>query len=121
MKRNFIVFSCLLILLNVTGCQSVEKKPKITHRDNAILLKMANPSYPKTLNGKRPHGYVQMRFDVNEFGQPINIEVVKSVPKAVFDKAAIDALSRWQYAPKIINSIPVIATGYSVQLDFKVS
>ncbi|MGA4607244.1 energy transducer TonB [Pseudoalteromonas maricaloris] len=111
MKYSIVVSLAIVLLM---GCAS---KP-LPDRANAALQETANPTYPAYAARNRIEGYVQMSFDISESGKPINIQVLKSVPEQVFDKAAIKALSNWKYAPKVENGVAVIQKDLKVQLDF---
>lgn len=97
------------------GCSSTPQP----ERPHAVLQETANPTYPIHAVRNRIEGYVQMSFDINENGEPVNIHVLKSVPEHIFDKAAIKALSNWKYAPKAENGVAVMQKNLQVQLDFK--
>lgn len=74
--------------------------------------------YPITAAKQDIEGFVQLTFDINAEGTPVNIEVIKSEPEGIFDEAAICSLSKWTYAPKIENGVAVTQTGMKVQLDW---
>lgn len=112
MKHSILV---LISLVLVMGCTSTA----LSERPDAALQETANPTYPIDAARNRIEGYVRMSFDISESGEPVNIKVIKSVPEQVFDKAAIKALSKWKYAPKVVNGVAVIQKGLKVQLDFK--
>ncbi|WP_286272242.1 energy transducer TonB [Thalassotalea hakodatensis] len=78
----------------------------------------SNPRYPREALQRGLEGWVRLAFDINKIGEVINIQVVDSQPKRVFDKAAKQALKRWKYKAKSIDGKPIIQTGFTVQLDF---
>ncbi|MGS0535176.1 energy transducer TonB [Pseudoalteromonas sp. SaAl2] len=47
-----------------------------------------------------PEGWVELKFDIDKNGDPVNIIVVDSDSGDTFDKEAIRALSKWKYKPK---------------------
>ncbi|MDC2891234.1 energy transducer TonB [Psychrosphaera algicola] len=104
-------------LFLIIGCSSTP----LPDRASARLQETANPTFPSDAARNGIEGFVQMSFDLSTDGEPTNIKVVKSVPKLIFDKAAIRALSKWRYAPKIVNGKAVMQKGLTVQLDFKLS
>ena len=69
-------------------------------------------------NSSAKSGYVQLQFDVDTKGSPENIQVIESQPEGLFDDAAVIALSKWKYNPKITDGKPVKQLGLKVQLDF---
>jgi protein TonB len=62
-----------------------------------------------------------LAFDINTIGQVVNISVVDSLPKRVFDKAAKQALKKWKYKAKLVDGKAVAQHNFSVQLDFNMS
>ena len=45
-------------------------------------------------------------------------EPVKAEPVKTFDKAAIRSLSKWRYAPKVVNGIAVVDEDLEMTIDF---
>lgn len=78
-----------------------------------------NPAYPHDAQVKGIEGYVTMRFDISELGRPINVEVVKSNPRGIFERQARKALRKWKYNPKIVDEKAVIQANQSVTLSFE--
>jgi TonB family protein len=66
-----------------------------------------------------PEGWVELKFDIDENGDPVNIIVVDSDSGDTFDKEAIRALSKWKYKPKVVDGKAVAQRGLKVRLDFK--
>ena len=62
---------------------------------------------------------VQLSFDIDKQGKPINIKVLKTNHDGFRDQAKKD-LSKWKYKPKMVNGLAVIQTGLTVQLDYKI-
>lgn len=77
------------------------------------------PQYPVTAARDGIEGWVQLAFDVNELGGVINIRIIDSYPKRIFDKAARKALRKWKYQPKMDEGKAMIQKDMVVQLDFK--
>jgi protein TonB len=45
--------------------------------------------------------------------------VTASDPRSVFDDAALQAVRKWRYNPKIENGAPVERPGVTVRIDFE--
>ncbi len=73
------------------------------------------PKYPIQAAKDGVEGAVLLKFDVDSHGMTKNIRVVAAEPENVFDKAAMDALAKWQYGSK--NNMA--KSGLVVQLDFR--
>lgn len=65
-------------------------------------------------------GYVVMRYSLNGDGHPIEIEVVESSPKGIFEAEAVRALSRWRYKVAVDeHNQPLKKEHLKVRLDFE--
>ncbi|MDX2143418.1 MAG: TonB family protein [Rhodospirillaceae bacterium] len=73
----------------------------------AVPLVRIPPDYPLGAQMRGIEGWVMLAFTINEIGRVENATVVEAEPKGVFDTAAINALLRWRYKPKIENGRPV--------------
>jgi len=64
-------------------------------------------------------GAVRLTFDLRADGHVGNLRVLDSTPAAIFDKAALDAVSRWTYHARTLDGRPVPQPGNVVVLRFK--
>jgi protein TonB len=78
-----------------------------------------DPAYPPQAFREGVEGWVDVEFTVTERGTTRDIEVVGAEPRAVFDDAAIAAVTNWSYRPRVVNGQPV-AQRLSVTLRFNV-
>jgi len=76
-----------------------------------------NPMYPPRAKRMGIQGYVKVLISVDEEGEVEDIEVIESKPEGVFDKTVIRAIRRWQFKPKVVNSIAVKQEG-EMRLNF---
>ena len=91
-----------------------------TNHDARPIVRIS-PKYPIIASQKGVEGWVKLAFDINKLGEVVNIRVVDSNPKRVFDKAAKQALKRWKYKAKSVNGTTVYQSNQSVQLDFNMT
>ena len=75
-----------------------------TDRDVVPLIRI-EPEYPMRARQRGIEGWVQVRFNVNKAGSVTDALVVASSPPKTFDRAAIQAVLRWKYNPKIRNGV----------------
>ena len=61
------------------------------------------PSYPSRALQRGLEGFVELSFTVNRFGSVIDAVVINAVPEGVFNRAALQAISRWKYSPAMNN------------------
>ena len=81
--------------------------PAVQPPTPAVLIRSVNPRYPTTAQRARTEGYVVVRFTVTAEGRTSNIQVTDAQPRHVFDRAAIDAVSRWEFTPATRDGKPV--------------
>ena len=77
-----------------------------------------NPQYPPRAAERGTEGWVELRFTISASGTVQDAEVMKSHPGHVFDRAALRAVRRWKYNPKIKDGNPVVRHGITVRLEF---
>jgi TonB family protein len=63
------------------------------------ILSKAKPDYPRRAYLMDIEGWVKLQYQVDETGKPINISVLNSEPKNIFNKAGIKAINRSRFAP----------------------
>ncbi|WP_158589036.1 TonB family protein [Alginatibacterium sediminis] len=82
----------------------------------AIPVSRVEPSYPRNARRRKIEGYVLLEFNVSNHGITQNIQVLDSSPKNIFDKAAVEAVSKWKYkSSSSIQNFPA----QQVRLAFK--
>jgi protein TonB len=86
-------------------------------RDVVPLVRI-NPDYPQRALSRGLEGWVQVQFTISETGAVIDPVVVDSSPKGIFDDAAIKAISRWRYNPKIEGAVAVQRVGVQTIIRF---
>jgi TonB family protein len=75
------------------------------------------PVYPKDAQRAGTEGWVQVEFTISPDGNTQDLQVLDSAPKQVFDKAALDSVSKWRFEPIRKNGAPV-AQRAVLQLKF---
>jgi TonB family protein len=61
------------------------------------------PQYPVRARERGTEGWVDIEFTVNKDGTTRDASVKAAEPEGVFNRAALDAVSRWRYEPRIVN------------------
>ncbi len=64
------------------------------------------PRYPYRAKRKKTEGWVKVSFIITEQGRVHNAVVIDAQPKGVFDKAALQAILKWKFKPRITNGKP---------------
>ncbi|MFC4310029.1 TonB family protein [Steroidobacter flavus] len=65
------------------------------------------PVYPRDAQRAGTEGWVQVEFTISADGSTQDLQVRDSAPKQVFDKAALDSVSKWRFEPIRKNGAPV--------------
>ena len=69
-------------------------------RDVLPLVRI-NPDYPPRAQSRGVQGWVLVQFTITPAGTVADAKVIDASPKGVFDEAAVKAVSRWKYNPKV--------------------
>ncbi len=85
---------------------------------DAKAIATPSPEYPPAAYRAHTDGWVQVAFTVTDQGAVADVKVTGSQPARVFDKAAVNAIQRWTFTPKMENG-KAVATQMSRRLEFK--
>ena len=77
------------------------------------------PIYPPRALEKGIEGWVIVQFTVTESGSVRDASVIDSEPKRIFNRAALRAIKKWKYKPKIVNGKAVSQSNQKTKIDFK--
>lgn len=80
-----------------------------------------DPDYPPRALMSETEGWVQVQFAITPTGTVKNAQVVAAEPRGVFDDAALKAIARWRYNPKIESGVPVERVGLQTIIRFQLS
>lgn len=83
----------------------------------AVLIRRTEPWYPAEARRSRRTGWVDVHFVVNADGTVARASVVDADPRNVFDRAALSAVERWQFAPATRNGTPT-ASEWRQRIEF---
>lgn len=98
-----VIFFALLMSVGICTADSLDESKK------ADLLKA--PTSER---------WVDLSFDITELGDVANIKVIKSTHQGMLDKAAIRALGKWKYKPKVVDGVAVVQKDMKVRLEFDI-
>ena len=65
------------------------------------------PVYPQRALSERIAGKVTVQYVVDKSGRTRSLRVIAATPAGVFNRAALDAIRRWRYAPPRFHGEPV--------------
>lgn len=76
--------------------------------------------YPRRALQRGIEGYVVVEFTVTKQGTVRDPYVVEAQPEHIFDQAAIDAVLKFKYKPRVVQGEPVEVKGVQNRLTFAI-
>ena len=70
-----------------------------------VKLRDVRPVYPPVALDARVQGVVIMEATIDSLGNVMSARVLRGQP--LLDQAALDAVAQWQFAPTLMNGVPV--------------
>jgi protein TonB len=89
-----------------------------TDGDEVPLVRI-QPIYPMRAEERGIEGWVELEFTITAVGSVKDPKVVAYHPSTVFNQAAMRAIRRWKYNPKVEDGQPVENPGVRVRLTFE--
>jgi protein TonB len=86
---------------------------------DAAPLVRVEPRYPVLAARRGIEGHVVVEFTITAAGSVKDASVRESEPPNVFDRAALEAVRKWKYQPKIVDGAAVERSGVKVRLTFE--
>ena len=88
--------------------------------DSLPIVKVA-PVYPEEAIAEGIEGHVLLEFTVTEQGGVRDPVVVEADPPGTFDKAAVAAVEKFKYKPKVVDGKAVAVEGVRNRISFEIS
>jgi len=88
---------------------------------DAVPIVRVEPMYPARAAQRNIEGWVLVEFSISKLGTVLNARVVRSEPGKIFNRAALKAVNKWKYKPKIDNGVAVETHGHRKKLKFTLS
>lgn len=105
------------IAVNGGGTGSGGMKASGDHSETPLVR--VDPMFPPEAAMKGiEKGWVRVQFNINTDGSVINVRIIESSHRDVFDMSAKKAILKWRYRPKLIDGKPIVSGAQKVQLDF---
>ena len=79
------------------------------------------PDYPPRALAQGIEGWVRIQFTISVNGSVKDAIVVAADPENVFDQAALAAIARWRYNPRIVNGQAVERVGVQTEIRFELT
>jgi periplasmic protein TonB len=88
---------------------------------DVIPVVRVSPQYPLRASERGIEGWVEVEFTISKLGTVKDPRVFNSHPSSIFDRAALKAIRKWKYNPKIEDGEPIERPGVKVRLRFDLS
>lgn len=83
------------------------------------IVKVA-PVYPSRALSRGLEGFVIVEFTVTQTGSVKDVFVVEST-SSLFERAAVEAASKFKYKPRVIDGVPVEVPGVRNKITFEIT
>lgn len=107
-------------LIDARGAMSRMSMGAGSDRDVMPLVRVP-PEYPPRALTRGLEGWVLVQFTITTIGTVKDAIVVDSMPKDVFDDAALKAIARWRYNPRVDGGVAVERVGVQTRIVFTLS
>lgn len=88
--------------------------------DEVIPLVRIPPRYPRAASRRGVEGVVTVSFTVTKDGQVRDPIVISAKPENIFDSAALKAILKWKFKPKLVDGKPVERQA-TQEIEFKLA
>ena len=85
---------------------------------NLVPIFRVPPRYPMRAAQRRVEGWVKVEFTITTLGTVKDTDIVESYPSSIFNRAALRAIAKWKFKPKLIAGRPVEQRALQI-LEFK--
>ena len=113
--RMVAVLSVSMLAFSASAAPSPAKE----NPNAALPIVKVAPIYPDEAVQEKIEGHVLLEFVVTETGGVRDAVVVDSEPRGVFDQAALDAVGKFKYKPKVVDGKPVAISGVRNRFSFE--
>lgn len=76
--------------------------------------------YPRRAQARGIEGYVIVEFTVTKTGAVTSPIVVQAEPEGVFDRAALDAVVKFKYKPRVVDGVAMSVAGVQNKISFEI-
>lgn len=86
---------------------------------DVIPIVRVPPDYPPRAQARGIEGWVQIQFSVTATGAVRDAIVIAAEPKGIFEEAALKAIVRWRYNPRVDGGVAVERVGLQTVIRFE--
>jgi periplasmic protein TonB len=96
------------------------EEPTILQENQMRRTAFMAPTYPARARERGTEGWVDLEFTVARDGTTRDAVVRAAEPAGTFDRAALDAVKRWRYEPRVVGGT-VVEQRVETRLRFRLS
>ncbi len=85
----------------------------------AIPWVVIQPQYPRKAAMDGITGFVTLEFTVQPDGSPKDVRIINSKPRRMFDRAAMRAVYKWKFKPRVEDGIAIEQPNMRYTMEFK--
>ena len=100
----------LKLLLSVTLFLVFSPQGFAQKGSQAIPVVRVSPIYPADALEAKKEGWVTVQFEITPQGAVDNPYVIESSPAKVFDRAALEAILKFKFKPRVVDGVAVRST-----------
>jgi protein TonB len=86
---------------------------------DAVPLVTSPPEYPARAIQRGIEGWVIVEFSIDPLGRVFDARVIEGQPSGIFESAALKAIARYKYKPKVLNGEGVPVSGVRQRILFE--
>lgn len=91
----------------------------LTSDGEYLPLVRMEPQYPRRAQERGIEGWVTVEFTVTEDGTVADPFILEAEPKNIFNRAALKAVLRFKYKPKVVNGVAQAVSGVRTRFTFQ--
>ncbi len=76
--------------------------------------------YPRRAQSRGIEGFVIVEFVVTKTGSVSKAKIVQAEPEGVFDRAALDAVAKFKYKPRVVDGVAMEVAGVQNKISFEI-
>ncbi len=76
--------------------------------------------YPRRAQSRGIEGFVVVEFTVSKTGAVVSPVVVQAEPEGVFERAALDAVVKFKYKPRVVDGSAMSVAGVQNKISFEI-